>query len=607
MIRDARRLLLALTLATLAGFSGASAVTGSGDEVRISAALDRDTIGLDEEALLQIELSGPSQNLPAPDLPSLPRFDVYSQGRSSSIQIVNGQVSSSVTHRYLLVPNKAGTYPIDQIAVVYNNKRYKANPLTLTVLDKGTATSRKLEEQAADAGGSGRDYFLQAEVDKTRPYVGQQVTLTLKFYIAVQHYGSPKLIDPTTTGFWTEPLGNRPMYRQSIGGRTYRVFEIQYALFPTQTGELTIGRATVRAKVADRTTRSRDPFGMFDDFFSSGREVSVRSAPVTLNVRPLPQEGRPGDFTGSVGDFEISASADKRSVEVNQPLTVTIKIQGKGNIKSVAKPTIPELDDFRMYEASATENVANLQGVIGGTMTYEEVFIPRVPGDLEIPSIEYSFFDPDRNQYRRASTRPISVRVTKPEGWTGPSDIPYNPSVIVGSEARDIRYIKQSPGEVSAPGEMVLLSPLYIIVNGLPVLVLAGLVVVRRRREKLAANTGLARSLQAGKMARKRLARARSLANVETGSEFYADLHLTLTSYIADKLNISPYGLTTDRIRDLLRERGAEEDLIADTIDVLQRCDFARFAPATINKEDIDKALQEGEQVMIRLEGIRFV
>ncbi len=594
-------------LAAVMLVSQPSAGQAPADEVSIAVSLNRDTIGLDEQALLTVQIAGPTQNLPKPDLPPMVRFEVYSQGQSSNISIVNGQVSSTVTYRYLLVPTKAGTYPISNISVVYNNRRYKGETVELTVLDKGTATTPELEDQATGTSGAGRDYFLEAVVDNENPYVNEQVTLTLKFYIAVQHYGSPELIEPSTTGFWNELLGNKAPYRQKINGRIYKAIERKYALFPTQTGELTIGQAAIRVTVADRNRRTRDPFGAFSDFFSSGKEVTVRSKPVTINVKPLPTAGRPKDFTGAIGRYSITARADKQRVDVNQPVTVTIRISGTGNIKAAAEPPIPELDDFRIYESSSSENVTRSNDQLSGTKTYEEVFIPRRPGQLTIPAIEYSYFDPKQGRYLTTSTHPIPITALKPEGYTGTTDLPYAGSeMVVGSSARDIRFIKNNVGDTVPQGGVILFSPVYLIVNGLPLVVLLGMIVVRVRRERLQANVGYARSIQAGKKARKRLATARSLATIEQGSDFYAELHLTLTSYIADKLNVSPYGLTTDSIKELLESRGAGEDLVANINEILQECDFARFAPASITQDDIDAALKKVEDIMIRLEAVRF-
>ena len=578
------------------------AAAAQADQVTIQVSLDRDTIGMDEQALLQVTVSGSVQNLPAPRLPTLPMFEVYSRGRSSNISITNGVVSASVNYRYLIIPQKPGTFVIDNISVVYNNRRYKGNRVELTVLDRGSATPKQLEEKARDTSGGLRDYFLEAVVDKKQPYVHEQVTLTLKFYTAVRYYGSPELVEPTTTGFWTEVLGNKAPYYQKINGRNYKVIERKYALFPTRTGELTIGRAVITATVATR--RRRDPFNsFFDDFFGAGREVTIRSEPVTVTVRPLPAEGRPDNFTGTVGRFSISAAVNKTTVEVNQPVSLTVKIEGVGNIKSVAEPIIPPLDDFRVYRESSHEQITKIDDRLGGTKTFEEVFIPRRPGKLTIPALEFNFFDPSTRRYRVLRTQPITLTVTMPEGYAGAPDVPYTrPELSISPRAQEIRYIKTELRDLRPAGSLILTSPLYVAVNTVPVLLLAGLVLVRVRRERLAADAALARSRGASRQARKRLGKARGMASTENTEAFFAEIAHAVTSFIADKYNVSPHGLTSDRLRELLQSHGVETTMVDRVCDLLQRADFARFAPASVTADDIERALQDAEQVIVGLE-----
>ena len=573
--------------------------------VALDITLSRDTVGLDEQAVLEVTVRGSAQDLPRPNLPTLPMFEMYSQGQSTNLSITNGQVESSVAYRYLILPKQPGSFLIQGISVVYQNKRYVGNPVSLTVLNKGTAAPPELEEQAQPSGGQSRDYFLEATVDNKNPYVSQQITLTLKFYLAVRIYGSPELVEPTTTGFWTELLGNKAPYYQKINNRTYRVIERSYALFPTQTGDLTIGRATITATVASNQQR-RDPFDMFG-MLGAGQEVQVMSPQIAVKVRPLPEAGKPGDFTGTVGKFNIRATASRNEVEVNQPVSVSVAISGTGNIKSVADPILPDLPDFRIYKESSNEATSTQNDKINGTKTVEVVFIPKRPGQLEIPSLSFNYFDPEASKYKTIATRPISLNVLKGEGYAAAPETPYSaPNMTIGSEARDIRYIKTDIGTITHPGHLILREPLYIAVNAAPVLLLIGTVMIRRRREKLAGDVGYARARRASREARRRLSQARKLATVAAAQDFYAENSRALLSFIADKLNISPHGLTTERIKVLLTERNANPVLISDTIAFLQKCDFARFAPAAATQTEIDKALGEAEDLMVRMEGVRF-
>jgi len=576
-------------------------------QLEVVVSLSQETIGLDEQAILEVEVKGSTQDMPSPSLPTLPMFEIYSQGRSTSVSIVNGLVEASVTNRYLLVPTRAGTYPIENISVVYQNKRYVGNSVTLTVAASGTPVSPQLEQKALDTAGNSKDYFLEASVNNKSPFVSQQVTLTLKFFIAVQYYGSPELVEPTTTGFWTELLGTRGPYQQRVNNRTYRVIERKYALFPTATGEQTIGRATITVTVqSQQSNRRRDPYDIFG-MLGAGEEVQIRSQALTLNVKPLPTEGRPGDFSGTVGRFTLKATPTRREVEVNQPVSVNFLINGVGNIKSVAEPVIPDLPDFRVYKASSNESITKLDERLGGTRTFEEVFIPKRPGQLVVPAISFSYFDPEAGQYRSARTEPITLNVIRTEGYTAAPEMPYSaPDLKISADARDIRYIKGDPGDLGPRKGLLLTSPLYLLVNAAPVLALMVTVLLRRRREKLSGDIGYARSRRASREARRKLARAGQLANVNTSEQFFGESGQALLSFIGDKLNVSPHGLTGDRIRELLDDHSADPQLVKDILAFLDRCSFARYAPATVSQTDIDQALADAEKLMMRLEEVRF-
>jgi len=575
--------------------------------LNLSVSIDRDTISMDEQAVLLIEISGASQNLPSPQMPNLPAFEVYSQGRSSSLSITNGVMSSSVAYRYLLMPQKSGVYPIEGVTVVHENKSYTGNRVTLTVLDSKSPTTERLEDRALNREGDSKDYFLEGLVDKKKPFVNEQITLTLKFYTAIQFYGTPELTEPATTGFWTEILGNKAPYYQRLNNRQYKVIERKYALFPTQTGELTIGRAIITTTVAGGGGRGRDPFDVFGDFFGRGQEVTMRSTPITIDAQPLPDEGKPDNFTGSIGNYSITATSNKKTVEVNQPVSLTVKITGSGNIKSVAEPILHESNDFRIYKASSSESMSKLDDKLGGSKIFEEVFIPKRPGELEIPALEFNYFNPGQKKYVTLKTNPVKISVRKPEGYAASPELPYSPpGQTLGSQSGDIRYIKKDLGTVRPVGQILLLNPLYVVVNAIPVLVLAGMIVVRARRERQASNIGLTRSNSASRIARKRLSKAKSLARTNTAKEFYGEISLAVTAFIADKLNISPYGLTSDKIADLFGERSDDSQLSSDCIQLLRECDYSRFSSISPTIESIHQSLSQAEEVLTRLQGVRF-
>jgi hypothetical protein len=566
--------------------------------------LNRETIGLGEQALLTITVLGGKQDIPTPDLPDLSAFNVYSQGTSTNITIVNGKMETSYSYQYLLQPKKAGKFTIGAAHLDYNRARYTSNTLTLTVIDEGGKTPGSLKEEAAASGGENKDIFLTAEVDKKNAFVNEQITLKIKFYHAVQLRSQPEYTAPQTTDFWTDMLEPQRNYYTTINGRRYRVIEITSALFPTRSGELTIGPAMVTAAVPTPSkARKNDPFGMFDDFFQRAESQTVRSRPITIKVSPLPVENRPADFSGTVGNYSIQVLPDKTVVDVNQPVTVTYKISGTGNIKTVAEPKIGDLMDFRVYRASSDEKISKINGIVGGTKIFEEVYIPKRAGRLTIPAVKLDYFDPGSKKYKTVTADPITLEVHPSVGGEY-ADVPLNQvaGMVVDPKAKDIRYIKMEPGELGRRRGLVILTPLYLVLNGAPVILLGIIWINRKRQERLASDVGYARSRQAKKLARKRLATARKLAAETTGDKFFSEIRGALFSYVADRLNISPHGITGDNLLDILRNAGFNEELLGKTATLLKTADFAQYASSAISREEMTKALNDAEELLIKLE-----
>ena len=576
------------------------------DDVTIQMSLSRDSIEISEQAVLTISVSGGKQGMPSPELPNLSMFNVYSQGTSTNISIVNGRMETSYSYQYLLQPKKAGTFAIGSVTIDYNRARYKSNALTLTVIDSGSSqpAPRSLKEEGVTPTGEEKDMFLTADVDKKTAYVNEQITLHLKFYHAVQLYSQPEYTAPQTTDFWTDMLEPQKTYYTAVNGRRYRVIEITSALFPTRSGDLTIGPAIISATIpVKRVVNRKDPFSLFDDFFTQGESQTVRSRPITIKVLPLPSENRPATFSGTVGNFSIEANPDKTTVDMNQPVTVTYKIGGTGNIKTVAEPNIGDLMDFRIYRASTDEKISKLNGIVGGTKIFEEVYIPKRAGRLSIPPVKLDFFDPGTRRYKSISSQPVQLDV-KPAAGGEFTNLPLTPvaGLVVDPNAKDIRYIKTEPGNLSRHQNLILFTPLYLLLNGLPVVILCVIWINSKRRERFATDIGYARSRAAKKLARKRLSVANKMADANQGAEFFMEIRRALFSYVADKLNISPHGLTSDGVLDILKNSGLDETLIIKAGELFKRADFAQYSSVSVSREKIRDSYRDAEELLIKLE-----
>ncbi len=565
---------------------------------------------------LEITLSGSeAQSVVDVPLPNLSGFARYlgSQGTSQNIQIINGRMSVSKTFTYLFMATKSGTFTIPSVEVRSGGKTYRSQPVSIQILPAGAGGSRSAP--GAKAGGArGRasdqlaeQIFLRTKVSKKRVYQGEPVVLTYSLYtrLNVTGYAITKL--PSTTGFWVEDMEIQqppPTYEELIDGVRYVVADIKkMALFPTAPGELKIEPMAVDCEVrVRRTSRPRDFFDAFfdDPFFGRTVRRTLYSPPVTIRVLPLPQEGRPVDFSGAVGRFRMSAKIDKDSVQTNEAITLTVKIQGTGNIKVIGEPKLELPPDLEKYEPKVTQRIDKSGSTIRGSKTFEYVLIPRFPGTQRIRPIRFSYFDPVAGEYRTLTSPEFVVRVARgKQALALGGGLSKEEVRLVG---QDIRFIKTEVAGWRRIGRHFHNSALFYAGLIVPLLALGAAAGYRHQQDRLAENVALARSRRAQRQASQRLKRARSLLTLDTQKEFYAEVARALTGFLADKFNTSAAGLVSDQVERQLRERGVPEELISDTLALLNTCDFQRFAPAAADTSAMQETLRRAEKIIGSLE-----
>lgn len=557
-----------------------------------------------ESATLTVSISASGQKqLPPPTLPTLEQFDVVPAGTASNYQIMNGAVSFSQSYNFILSPRQEGTFPIRPCWVVINGKRYESNEVTLKVAKAGTPSGSP-GKSALDASGSTRDLFLTAEVDKKSAFVDEQVTLHIKFFRGIKVLSTPDYTPPPTPDFWSSDIPPQKQYYQTVNGRDYLVNEIKVALFPTKPGRLTIGQAHITATVPERSqTRSRDPFSFFDDMFQQGKNVDIASQPLAVDVKPLPDEGKPAAFSGGVGNYKISAEVDKTDAEVNQAITLTVKISGRGNVKSMPEPILPRLDDYRVEKSNSDQKIANVDEEVGGTKSFDYVLIPRLPGRHTIEPIILNYFDPAKKAYASVQTEPITLNIKQGE-LASSGEIPYNmvSGQTINLKETDIRFIKPSHGPWRRVGGMLLTSPLFLTITIIPALaVLGGLVDVRRRR-RLTGDIAYARLRKANAVANKRLKKTEELMSGSDSAAFYAELSGVILQFIADKFNLSAMGLTSERVDELLRQKGTAEALCGEVQGILKEADFGRFAGSAGSPQAKQELYDRARSAVVGLE-----
>ena len=538
--------------------------------------------------------------------PSLKEFRVLSgPNQSTSMQIINGVSSSSLTLSYILMPNTTGAYTIGSASIQYEEKTYKTDPIKVTIV-KGSQKPKDDSGKQISNEEIAKNLFIRATIDKGKVYLGEQVTVTYKLYTRL-NIASQMSVDklPQYQGFWAEELEtarNISFGREVIDGQQYNVGLLKRAaLFPNQAGKLEV--TPFELTIPIQVQKKKNPNNVWDDFFGDpfGRaeivEYQAKSNILRVEVMPLPENDKPASFKGAVGKFDFSASLDKQKTKTNEPINLKFDISGTGNIKLLDLPPFELPNGFERYDPKVDEQI-NRSGKISGTKKAEYLLIPRVAGSREISPIEFSYFDPEKRSYQTISSKSFNVVIEQGQG--GASDL-ANQQRIEQLDS-DIRFIKIKFEDVDKRSEILLLKPAFWIASVVPFLASLVLIGWKRKQDRLSGNQQLLRYSKAEKVARKRFKTAKKLLDQNNIELFYSEISQALFGYLEDKFHIPKSEFTLDRAGDELLKRNIKPELVEKMKSNAQKCEFIRFAPGTNPSQAMNEMYQSFSDVVISIE-----
>lgn len=619
---------IAPTLGALAALAAAAPATAQVTvDVQLSVATPEIGVGQVGNFELRIDVNGADiDEVQEPDFTgfrvsrrqvSTPRmFRVGFGGPSRVVQLTR-------VYRYQVLGAVAGSYEIPPAVVTVAGRRYRSNPVEVRVVQHSpdvvvptTAPPQPpdpLGVPASDPAGpadpdlsrmaEGAEYdteaFLRTVVDKADPYVGEQVTMTVYLYSRGPVRSSPIITrEPTAEGFWVHdllpPQRTLEATRQRIHGNDFHVYVLRrWAVFPLREGALTIGPMELTIQT-----------GSLIDLFGRGRQQLRRTGqPVGVAVRPLPAPAPPG---GVVGRWELTARLDRVAVQTGDAATLTVLARARrGNVTDLHL-SLPAMDGLRVLAPQTRDHVENPRDVVGGARTFEWLLIPERPGRFVVPALSADVFDPVDGTWSRASTTPLTLTAAGAALTPDPGPARPEPRGDEDDEEPAERF-----GPVRARSALsrrrpdVSSSALYRLALAAPPLAFLLLVVVgqtRRRAERRAATEAPRRAVRS---ARKRLARARALAQSEDAGAFYGEVASVLRAVLEARLGEPIGGLTHDRLRDHLVERGMDEDLARAVTDELEGSDFARFSASGAAREGMDRCASRVGDLLERLDAFR--
>ncbi len=580
------------------------------DAVQFSASAPS-TVILDQPFQLVYTVNATGKDLRAPEITN---FDVLAgpfESHSSSIQIINGKTTSSVSvsYTYTLQAQKTGTFTIGSAGITVGGQKYTSNGVSIKVLPADQAGSAKSQNGRASASGSqsisNDNIFIRTQVSKTNVYEQEAILVTYKLYtlVDVVQFTSAKL--PDFNGFLKQDIDqnkNAQLSYENYNGRNYGTIVLsQMLLYPQHSGVIEIGKANFEAVI--RVQNRNQVHSIFDDFFDSYTNVSknIVAPAQKITVTSLPVN-KPASFNGTVGHFTLNSSITSEKVKTNDAVTIKVNIAGSGNMKLIKNPDIKLPDGFDIYDPKVNNNFKITTSGVSGTKTIEYLFIPRHSGNFEIPSAEFSYFDVQDKTYKTLKTPVYNLHVEKGAGGEAPTVVNnFVDKEDVKQLGNDIRYIQTGKFEISKDEE-----PLFGTVTGwilfiLPLLVSLVLFIFFRKKIKENSNISLVKNRKANKVAQKRLKLAQKLLSEGDKAKFYEEVMKATWTYLSDKFSISVAELTKEKVESELEKRNIEPEITKQFIQILNTCEYARFAPNT-GQEEMGNLYDETIQAISQLE-----
>jgi hypothetical protein len=569
-------------------FLAVAASTSLFAQVKFEAKVSKNKLGVNERLRIDFEMNKDGDNFVPP---SFEGFDVVGGPNTSvSNSWFNGKRSYKKTYSYFLSPQKRGTFTIKQAKIEIEGEIYKTFPVTITV----TAAVDKPNGPPDASDIASEKIHLVAEVSKTNPYLNEAITVVYKLYVSPETGVSNwrEKDNPRYNDFWSQNIEIKGLNIQNgkYKGEDYRYVVLRKTvLYPQKSGELKIEPLVLDITVEVPTNRT-DIFGRA---LMTKVPQTVTAGSRTINVKPLPEKGKPADFKGAVGDFSLEVTTSKTELNATESLQAKVEVSGKGNLKLFELPKLTTPSSLEVFEPEHKENVrtsiTGMQGNISDTYT----IVPQYKGKYPIPSVSFSYFDLATETYKRISSDEIVIDVLEGPTAALNSNEPKTPSALkqpINTTTNTFAFIKTSTTLKERSTKAFFKSQLFWALLLLPFFTIPLAVLFRKRKEKLDADVVGNRIRKADKLAKKYLSKAKK--NLNQKEAFYVALEKALHNYLKAKLNIETSDFNKERISQLLSDRGAEETAVNAFMSILENCELARYTPFTqvTMQNDYDKA-----------------
>ncbi|MBC9794350.1 BatD family protein [Sinomicrobium weinanense] len=554
--------------------------------VQFEAKVSKEKLGVNERLRIDFTMNKDGDNFTPPDFNGF--TVVMGPNQSVSHSWINGKRSFSKTYSYVLAPVGRGKFSIKQATIEIDGNIYKTLPVTVEVTAAVANSDNNAEQGSYEA-----DLHLVAEVSNSSPYLNEAITVVYKLYVSPDTNVSDfrPLDNPTYNNFWNQDIEIKRLEVKNgtYKGKPYRyVILKQVVLYPQKEGKLTLEPLSLDVTV-DVPTNRRDFFG---SRLYTQTHKTVSAGNRTINVKSLPQKGKPADFTGAVGKFNFKVTSSKKDLKASESLQLKVEVQGKGNFKLFSLPKIDLPSSMEVYNPEFKENISTSLSGMSGSVSDNYTVVPQFKGQYPIPSTSFSYFDPSTGSYKTIHSEQAVIDVLEgPQPTASSTAAPGNTKQSVVATGSQFKFIKLSPSLRSMEKEDFFGSGMFYTLLLAPFLLIPLAVFAIKKKQEVSADVQGNRIRKANRLAKKYLSEARKALGKK--EEFYVALERALHNYLKAKIHIETSEFSKEKITSILEEKEVDGQNVEGFIGLLQSCELARYTPASevAMQQDYEKAV----------------
>lgn len=559
-------------------------------QVQFEAKVSKNSLGINERLRIEFTMNADGDNFQPPNFESCGFRVVGGPSQSVSQSWINGRSSFNKSYIYILLPTQKGALTIRQAAIEINGQIYKTSPLKINVTNAVELPKDPNEMPAISASDN---LYLVADISKTNPYLNEPITVVYKLYfsynIGITNW--KELNKPKYNDFWSQNIDIKELKAEDgmFKGERYRYVVLRKTvLYPQKSGKLEIEPLSLDIDCQVPTNRRN----FWGQALMTADSKRVSAGSKVISVKPLPEKGKPEDFTGAVGRFNFVVNPSKTTLKNGESLDLNISVAGTGNLKlfTLPKPEVPTA--LEMYDPVHDENVTTPLTGMTGKIADKYTIIPQFKGNYQIKPLRFTYFDLNTNSYKTLTSQPITINVL--DGPTVASSSPSNANEVEKNKieaAKTFAYNKQKTSLLPVYKDDFIGSSLFYILLLLPFLAVPFLILGKRRKEATDNDIVGNKIKKSNALAKKYLSEAKKQLGQK--EPFYIALEKALHNFLKAKLHIETSEMSKDKIAEILFERNAESTTIHEFIQLTENCELARYAPATESaiQQDYEKAV----------------